>query len=1648
MLHLIKLENRIVLDGAAVGEAIEHAAGHEVHISTEKEFAPVYEADHHDVAGAAALLTGTESAAEPLDIILISDDLPDYQTIARAAKPGTEVIVYDADAESAQDVIGRVAAVAEAEGKAVDSLTVFSHGGAGYFELGNEAVKADNLESNAGAWAALDAAMKDDGHIYIYGCSVAKGEGLSLPDSLAAATRTRVFASDDMTGGTGDWDLETASENTRNESPAPPLHFDMLADYEGSLTKIAVPTAISSMEDQPGLFGIYIYGSGEDAGSRTEGSVTRTGSLPSILTDATLRYDGWITNQPITIEGQEVTQYHRWSVTYTPDQDAFSDDGTHGSDAMLNFRIAEENQTFNTNVTVLAVNDAPDFEYSDADERVSIEDGTVTVTVDEDSGNNGFHQISNFADDIIAGPENESSQKVKFIIDSVTVEMNGEETDSSDLFDVLPSIAPLNFTSLNAASGNLTFTLKDNAFGTAEVSVRVQDDGGTAFGGDDTSIVKKFIIKVNDVNDRPDTPDANQLHIYEENGLPDDYDPTPEAQVEGFTVDQFIKPMTDPDIEGNIPIAIAITDIDTDMDGDGDSDGKWQFQMSGSDDWTTIEKNSLNGDDALLLTADDKIRFIPNENFNSEEPDSAKEPSFTVRAWDQTGDSEGKEGSYYSIGSNDTAFSAESKVVSLEVKAVNDAPELWKDDALMPDTVGPYKANNGTVVITGISAKDDDIARGEGDKRVQITLEAEQDAGKISLGSTQGLSFTTGDGTEDHKMVFTGLRSDVNTAIASLTYKFDGQVTQPLQSDTVTIEVNDLKNYGVPEAKTDTARILIDLNRGPGVGEVDGIFIEDCAPVPVAGNITDAEGDEIRSVTINFKENTYKTGEDVLHYSTAAAANILADYNSQTGQLKLTVKDGETASAEDFQKVLDTVKYENTSENPNTVQRKFEIVSVDEHGNSGTSESVVSVVPVNDAPDLDNVPGSITVISDTSTTIDNISLADVDIAEGNVNIVIESGHGTLAIGQEVINRIVTGGGSVEGNGTLKLTIKDATLADIAPSGILAALTYTPETDYNGGDTIHFTINDQGYTGVHPTDHVNNCRLSGDIQLTPNGQLPDFPNEGTPGDPTAQTDTAVINITVRPPNTGPVIDLDPDDDGGDGPDDGTNPDNPGHRPNFEVAYVEGCDLPNGVKIADTDATVTDPDEGDLIASMTVTLTNPRAYDLLTANTDGTSIQMTEYNPATGVLTLQGEAGAADYQQVLRTITFFNTSENPDMTPRVIHIVARDNFGDTGNESTLVHSTVHVIPVNDAPEASFPVDIGTTQNTAVILSGISVSDKDIELSGGTVQVVISSSENGKLEITHFDSGAAVTGDGTDELVIEGTLADVNEALTDIKYTPYEDFNGNDNLTIVANDMGYSGIGRINGIESSVPEFCSTTRPGQITIAELERLADEADNTEGSKNPETNRPDSPHALEDRETIVIQVAKPGPPPVEPPPQPPTPPLPPITTPEGGLQHAINLGAVRLPGAFGMIEGAGRPSMSARSGGEDFFDFCSLEEALRPHLGCRFANTRDPEAQFNAISWNDLTDLGWTEPYLDEEYDLYTRLFLREAGDPGFNMPSGALEVELGGQTLQKPAVFSEAPAEDFNDIGPLELKKAFFNGREHLDRTGRGPDPKPVQM
>ncbi len=118
---------------------------------------------------------------------------------------------------------------------------------------------------------------------------------------------------------------------------------------------------------------------------------------------------------------------------------------------------------------VVTINDAPSFTKG------------PDVTVNEDSG----AYSAAWATAISAGSADETGQTLTFIIDS---------NDNPALFASGPAVD---------ASGTLTFTPAADANGSANITLSLHDDGGTANGGSDSSATQSFVITITPINDAP-----------------------------------------------------------------------------------------------------------------------------------------------------------------------------------------------------------------------------------------------------------------------------------------------------------------------------------------------------------------------------------------------------------------------------------------------------------------------------------------------------------------------------------------------------------------------------------------------------------------------------------------------------------------------------------------------------------------------------------------------------------------------------------------------------------------------------------------------------------------------------------------------------------------------------------------------------------------------------------------------------------------------------------------------------------------------------------------------------------------------------------------------------------------------------------------
>jgi hypothetical protein len=237
---------------------------------------------------------------------------------------------------------------------------------------------------------------------------------------------------------------------------------DGFADSDPATVSIAVDTVndapvatndtMSTNEDTP-----LVFAAGQLLGNDTPGPANESGQTLTV------------TAVDQMVNGQ-VSLGKNGDITFTPDT------GFNGQ-ASFEYTVCDNGSpsecsgmTVIVNVTASPVNDAPSF-TAGADQ-----------TAAEDSGP---HSVSGWASGISAGPADEADQQLTFEVTNNT---------NTGLFSTQPSVA---------ADGTLSYALAADENGSADVTVRLKDNGGIANGGADESAEQTFTINVTAVNDEP-----------------------------------------------------------------------------------------------------------------------------------------------------------------------------------------------------------------------------------------------------------------------------------------------------------------------------------------------------------------------------------------------------------------------------------------------------------------------------------------------------------------------------------------------------------------------------------------------------------------------------------------------------------------------------------------------------------------------------------------------------------------------------------------------------------------------------------------------------------------------------------------------------------------------------------------------------------------------------------------------------------------------------------------------------------------------------------------------------------------------------------------------------------------------------------------
>ncbi len=333
-------------------------------------------------------------------------------------------------------------------------------------------------------------------------------------------------------------------------------------------------------------------------------------------------------------------------------------------------------------------------------------------------------------------------------------------SDGSDAMDITSSF---DLTSFASANTQIRFIVNGTGSGSVYLD-EVQIDYETL-----------IVLPPPPVNHAPFLNSGNALNLFSIDEDNVDSAGTAVASILFSAGDDRISDVDPSALEG-----IAVISVDN-------SHGQWQYDASATGSWQTI--GTVNDQSAVLLGTNSLVRFVPNADY------SGLPGQIQFHAWDQTSGNVGDTGVDVSTNGGETAYSTATDTAGITVLSVNDAPQLSVPASLsIPE--------KGALSILDVSINDVDVDTAD----MQISLAV--DHGKLTLGTTTGLSFTTGNGILDPTLIFTGNVTDINAALGTLEYRADVHYNG---LDALNVSVDDLGNSGSGGPQVDSRSVEISV---------------------------------------------------------------------------------------------------------------------------------------------------------------------------------------------------------------------------------------------------------------------------------------------------------------------------------------------------------------------------------------------------------------------------------------------------------------------------------------------------------------------------------------------------------------------------------------------------------------------------------------------------------------------------------------------------------------------------------------------------------------------------------------------------------------------------------------------------------------------
>jgi ELWxxDGT repeat protein/VCBS repeat-containing protein len=200
-------------------------------------------------------------------------------------------------------------------------------------------------------------------------------------------------------------------------------------------------------------------------------------------------------------------------------------------------------------------------------------------------------------------------------------------------------------------------------------------------------------------------------------------------------------------------------------------------------------------------------------------------------------------------------------------------------------------------------------------------------------------------------------------------------------------------------------------------------------------------------------------------------------------------------------------------------------------------------------------------------------------------------------------------------------------------------------------------------------------------------------------------------------------------------------------------------------------------------------NPNTYSVNANNTlnilSATGVLTNDTDPEGDRLSASIVTGPTKGTLTLNSDGSFNYQPNANVVG-IDTFVYKANDGLT--DSNLATVTINVGATNNAPIVAVPGSQVVFRNTdLVIASGINISDVD---AGNNVVRATLAATNGSLTLSTVLGLNVMDPDGDKNVVVEGSIASINAALTNLRYHPDTGFAGSDTIDITVNDNGATG------------------------------------------------------------------------------------------------------------------------------------------------------------------------------------------------------------------------------------------------------------------